>query len=67
MIGTANLRWRGDQLLLGHRLMATLQPYRGQWLVRLPDGQRSADFYNRARAKEHAQTLVLAALNKRAA
>jgi hypothetical protein len=66
VIGTANLTWKGDSLLLGRRLLATLEPepdYPGQWFVRLATGPRTADFYNRARAKQHAYTLVLGELN----
>ena len=68
VIGSDSLHWQGDRLLGRGRLLAWLQPepaHPGQWFTRLPDGQRSADFHNRARAKEHAQTFT--ALNKRAA
>jgi hypothetical protein len=66
MIGTANLAWEGDRQLLGRRLLATLRPephHPGLWRIWLPDGSWSADFYNRARAKENAMALVLAEIN----
>jgi hypothetical protein len=61
-----SLTWDGDVLRLNSREVARVEPditYPAMWRVRLPNGSVS-DMVNRTRAKDAAQYLALATLNR---
>lgn len=67
MISRDGLKWQGDRLYFGNRLMASIEPdskYPNMWRVRLPDGKLS-DMVNQTSARDAARALALAQLNIR--
>ncbi len=65
----ATMSWRGDRLYCGSRAagyrLVPDKTYPNMWRVERPDGSLS-DMLNRARAKDAAQTLAAAMLDRRA-
>ena len=69
MYERSQLKWDGDQLRHGRRVVASIVPdtaWPAMWRVSLP-GAPLTDMVNRTRAKDAAMSLALAGLNARAA
>jgi hypothetical protein len=65
LIGYEDLTWDGDQLRLGRRTVATIEPdvqWPGMWRVRISSRPLS-DMLTRTRAKDAARRLALSQLN----
>jgi hypothetical protein len=66
MYAYGDLIWTGDELRLGRRTVAAIEPDRewpGMWRAR--SGEHLSDMTNRTRAKDAAVCLALADLNTR--
>jgi hypothetical protein len=66
MYAYGDLIWTGDELRIGRRIVAAIEPDRewpGLWRARV--GQHLTDMTNRTRAKDAAICLVVADLNAR--
>lgn len=66
MYAYGDLTWSGDDLRLGRRTVATIEPdqeWPGMWRARA--GEHLTDVVNRTRAKDAAICLVVADLNAR--
>jgi hypothetical protein len=62
-----DLNWSGDQLCIGHRVLATITPdpeWPDRWRVRSSDGA-CRDMTNHDQARQAAVSLALAMLNRR--
>ena len=64
MIGYEDLTWTGNELRLGRRTVATIEPdaeWPGLWRARI--GDHLTDMTNRTRAKDAAQCIAASNLN----
>lgn len=66
MYDREDLKWNGDDLCLGKRVIASVDRTGPGFRVRMPDG-RLSDWANITRIKDAAYSLALADLNKPAA
>lgn len=66
MIGRNRLVWKDNKLYCQDQIMCSVEeePTKKHmfWVV-WPDGQTSADFYNKTRAKDHCYGIALKTLN----